>query len=930
MRSGIKAILRIYILSRMFLTLPCQCATAAEPEMTFRHLTVTEGLSQSTVLAITQDRLGKIWVGTQNGLNVFDGYEFKTYYTDAADSLSLPDNHIISLSMGKNGDLWIGTSSGLAGYDFETGHFSSFPVRDKGHIYSILEAEEQLLLSTDHGLWYYSPADGHLSRSSFIGDRPVRSAYFADGTYVVATDRGLISIEGDKFQDVEAFRGMDVYAVAQVGGTGWWIGTYGNGLFRTDSHFNIIRQYTRQSGDLPSNHIRVLQTDGYGRLWVGTYEGLAIYDDISGSFRTYVHTDEATSLSHNSIRAIFVDGQNGVWMGTWFGGVNYWNRQDDKLRTVSLSGSRVYGFVSCLEEDPYYGCIWIGTNDDGVWKYYPEQDRMEPLDMHGAEGNIKCISIGSDGYLYVGTHLGGLLRIDRRTGRIRTFNIGDKVTINNSCYSLMEEKPSRWWAGTLDGLFLFDSARETFSTHPAALLEPRLAHDQISCLLKDSKERIWIGTDVSLYMYLPTEGKLLRSNDLFPELKLGDYHVTRILQDRSGNIWIATKRGLIRYQENGSSRLYTTKDGLPNDQVCAILDDESGILWMSTGSGICRLDPDNGAIRSVGRSRKNEYNQGACCAGSDGYFNFGGLGGITRFRPHDMYSNPFTPKAFFEEASVNGKGSCKIRRDADGNMTYAELSPDVNNFSVSWSVVNPLSYGDNTFRYRLEGFDNSWYETSARHTGYSNLPPGRYSLHLRVSNSEGLECKEETVLDLRVRPRWWQTTVARIAWLLLGILIAIAAAWLIASRISTGIKLEQEKRERKRLQDSLDQTRALLVRQFSGNDSGNMLSADEEFLKKAVQTVEENIDNENFSSSDFAAKMLMSRSNLYLRITTLTGESATQFIRRIRLEKACQLLLERKYSIAEISAKVGFGSPSYFTTAFKKNVGCLPTEYGRK
>ncbi len=905
-------------------------AAAVEMDMTFRHLNVADGLSQNTVLAIEQDRQGNIWFGTQNGINVYDGYEFRTFYSHAADSLSLPNNSIMALLMGSDGRMWIGTASGLSSYDFSQRVFRRHPHGDAGRIHSIAEADGRLILSTDQGLWYYDPDDGRFSKETATEGRLVHSTFYSDGVLLIASDRGLLRLEGDKVQEVEAFAGMDIYAIAQIGGTGWWIGTYGNGLYRTDSRFNVIRHYGNREGGLPSDYIRIMKTDGYGRLWVGTYDGLAVYDDLNGRFRTYTHSDNPSSISHNSVRSIFVDAQKGVWVGTWFGGVNYWNRQDDKLRTIRLPGKDIYGFISCLTDDPGQGLIWVGTNDDGIWRYYPDEERLEQLDLKGASGNIKCILPCSDGYLYAGTHLGGLLRIDKKNGRLASrFDVNEKLPINNGCYSLLEHSPGKLWVGTLAGLLTMDLGSGRFDVHPAALLEPRLRHSLINCMLRDNRDQLWIGTDSGLYLYLKGEEEVRDTKELIPGLNLGDIHVNQILQDRSGNVWVASKQGLIRFRENGEVQHYDTAAGLPNDQVCALLDDDTGLVWLTTGAGLCSLDPDSGAIRCISHSSKNGFNQGAGCAGHDGHFYFGSLGGITRFRPHDMYANPFSPKPFFSEAEVSGKGSGEMVWDDNGNLTSLVLSPETNMFTVRWSVVNPLSYGDNVFSYVLDGFDENRYETRSRQVSYSNLPAGKYTLRLKAANNEAVYCKEEAVLALTVLPHWWERQSAKMLFILLGAILTAGVFWLISTLKRTRLELKTEIREREMAEDNLSQTRDLLMRQLSPF-VGKTVSADEEFLKKATKVVEDNIDNENFSSEDFARQMLMSRSNLYLRITAITGESATQFIRKIRFNKACQLLRERSHSIAEISAMVGFSSPSYFATSFKKNVGCLPTEYVRQ
>ena len=170
-------------------------AAAVEMDMTFRHLNVADGLSQNTVLAIEQDKLGNIWFGTQNGINVYDGYEFRTFYYHAADSLSLPNNSIMALLMGSDGRMWIGTASGLSSYDFSQRVFRRHPHGDAGRIHSIAEADGRLILSTDQGLWYYDPDDGRFSKETATEGRLVHSTFYSDGVLLVASDRGLLRLE---------------------------------------------------------------------------------------------------------------------------------------------------------------------------------------------------------------------------------------------------------------------------------------------------------------------------------------------------------------------------------------------------------------------------------------------------------------------------------------------------------------------------------------------------------------------------------------------------------------------------------------------------------------------------------------------------------------------------------------------------------------
>ena len=897
--------------------------------MTFRHLGVGDGLSQSSVLAISQDRMGNIWMGTRSGLNVYDGYGFRTYHAGAPGGNSLPDSNIQSLLMGSDGRMWVVTATGLCCYDFAQGRFLDLRVPECQRIRCISEEDGRLLLGSEHGLWIYEPETGAYERDSFIADRQVHSVLYRNGIRMTATDKGLAVTESGVSRYEPTFEGMDIYAIEQIGGTGWWIGTYGHGLYRTDSRMNVVKHYDMAGGDLPSDYIRVMKTDGYGRLWVGTYDGLAVFDDVNGRFRKYIHDDTPSSISHNSIRDIFVDDQKGVWLGTWFGGANYWNRQNDKLRSVPLTGPGVYGFVSCLTQDSFSSDIWVGTNDDGIWRYSPESGYLERINMPGASGNIKCISTGSDGKLYAGAHLGGLIIFTRDGKKAATINVNSSVPLSNSCYSLLESHPGYWWVGTLEGLMYYNSNEGRIGKHPAARLDPRLERSLICCLLRDGKGRIWIGSDAGLMMMPPEGDRILGFRDGDGDTAFPETAVHYILEDKSGTIWAATDAGLLQYLENGSFRAFTTADGLPNDRICALLDDGSGKLWITTGGGLCSLDTDNWTFRTAWYSPENEYNEGACCAGSDGFFNFGGLSGITRFRPRDMISNPFSPQPYITSIDSGTGDITEVERSPEGGIMRADISQDTNMFSISYSVFNPFSFGNNRFSYSLEGFDDSWHETSSRQVSYTNLPPGRYTFRLKSANSEGSWCRREVTLDLRVRPHWWQTRAAGIIWGLLALALIFAIIGLIINYIRTRLQLSFERAERLQIEDNLKHTRELMLQQYSGTGARESVSADEEFLRRAVSTVEENIDNENFSSSDFADAMCMSRSKLYLKINAITGESAAQFIRKVRFKRACELISEHKYSMAEISSMVGFSSPSYFATSFKKYVGVLPTEYAR-
>ena len=914
--------MRRLILILTFFALVPSSLSATGSDMAFRHLSVSDGLSQSTVRAIEGDLLGNIWFGTGNGLNMYDGYGFTVYYKDASDSSSLADNSIFSLELSSSGKLWIGTSTGLSCRNFNSGKFINYniPGGDR-QVLDIYESFGILYIATGNGLLCFDEESGSFGTIEALeGLKNIRYINMSDAGLLIATNNGLyVYNKGENVSlfEVPSFKGLDISSIEPVS-TGYWIGTHGHGLFRTDSDFNIIRFFSSHGKDhIPSDYIRTMNLDSYGRLWVGTYDGLAIYDDLSGTFSEYTHSKSPGSLSHNSVWSIYTDSQRGIWIGTYYGGVNWWNKQADKFRLVNLGNSEgryAYGYINCLTAAS--SSVWAGTNDDGLFRYdlesgsltrfYSGNVRTSSVPM---SDNIKCILEEPDGDLYVGTHLGGLLKLNPKTKTASVYGLNNISPVYNGCYSILDNNDGTLLIGSTYGLFVFDKSSGIFRQHESVKSNEKLAGCLVSKLLRCNDGSILVGTDSGLYG-IPKSGQGIKD---FSEkdIRIAGACVYDIMQDSSGTIWVGTNIGLLK-SDGEKLNLYTTADGLSNDYVFGILEDEFFSLWLSTGKGLCSLDKTRTSFKKYelsGGTHQNEFSPGAACKNPDGSFVFGGLNGMTLFKPLDIFDNPWVPKPYVYDISVlynqlKPRGDVNIRRKNTGAVSSAEISVRNNIFTIKFTVSNPLSEGHNSFSYRLDGFDENWFDTSSREVTYSNIRPGKYEFRIKAANNDGIWSKEGEKVIINILPQWWRTSRA----LILFLAILTVALFLI-------YKKSGDLRER-------------LINRSSGEDSVEEEHIDEnEFLARAKEIVLANIANPDFSSDDFAGAMFMSRSKLYLKFKNSGEESAAQFIRRIRLEKACQLILQQKFSVAEISEMVGFSSPSYFSAIFKKNMGCLPTEY---
>lgn len=802
---------------------------AGAREITFRQLSVDRGLSQSTVTAMAQDRQGNLWLGTRDGLNRYDGYAFRAFHADPSDSLSLADNAIIALRMADNGRLWIGTESGLSCYDFQEQRFYNFTVeRLRVPVFDIVEAGEMLYLASDEGLILFDTSRGRVTEVLLSGIRVRSLLSVANGSaLLLGTENGLyryVPARHETLRLAGEIPSYDFSSIVAAPSGGYWISTHGNGLLRLDEELHLQHHYrTATHRGLASDYIRTLRVDPEGLLWIGTYNGLTIHDEAEGSFSRYLHTPgDVSSISHNSVWSIFVDNQQGVWIGTYYGGVNYYHplvTRFRRLRCDNHSSQPLDGTVSCIVEDGTSGDLWVGTNDDGLFRYEAATGRFvrqNDPSLHMAEGirmadNIKSILPDGEKGLWVGTHIGGLSYLNRATRRIENFPIQASLPINNGCYALLSTEDGKGiWVGTLGGLMHFDKASRRFTRHAAAEREKRLASSQIMALMRDREGAVWVGSDQGLYRSSADglEVRPLSGLKLADGTSFGNPFVQSILEDSEGRIWVGTKQGLYRYdQKAGELKRYTQREGLPNDHIFAILEDDDHRLWISTNNGLSSLDMVGERFRNYDQQEGlsgNQFHIQAACRDHFGNFYFGGLGGITAFRPSEMQDNPYAPRPYVVDltlfdGSAPENREVKRERTSTGELSKASLSVRHNLVRIHFSAANLLAGDRNLYRYTLEGFDDRWWITSQREAAWSNLSPGDYRFRLQAANSDGLWSEEEALLEIRVEPRWWQTLGARILFfvLLLGAFWALVR--IITSRMKMRLELDMERKEKERI-----------------------------------------------------------------------------------------------------------------------------------
>ena len=654
-------------------------------------------------------------------------------------------------------------------------------------IYSVCRMNDGFLLGTSEGVYFYYERNENVTRL-------------------------LLQLKGEVISDM--------FYDDRTGNC--WLASLTNGVYCVDNNFQIKRHYNKQNTPayFLTNSVRTLCQDDKGRIWIGTMEALLILEPETESFQICGFSPEdPTSLGHNSIRSILKDNQGGMWVGTFYGGLNYFHPLAPafgRLQHSTWQNSLSDNTVSCIAEEPDSENLWIGTNDGGL-NYYNRKTGAFSFFRAGTSANslksdnIKCIWTDKDGSVYIGTHGGGLSRLNRQSGRIETYDFPHSISLNNSCYSLLDGADGTLWVGGMNGLYLLDKRTGVLSLHPLAKKHGKLENVLIYTLFRDSKGRIWIGTEESLFLY--ADGKLEELHLSSSAYLHGLIQAFCVLEDSHHDIWVGTSTGLYRYKEGTSTawEQYTMKDGLPNDFIYSILEDERGRLWLTTNKGLACFNREEGTFLNYTKQDglpHDQFNYYGACKAQDGTFFLGSLGGVVYFKPYELGDNPYSPNAVVTGAVVFNQvitdmKSDRVRyyQDEQGRMLGMSFPSDQKLFNIRFAVINYLAGKRNQFIYKLEGFETEWNysrHVSFARASYSNLPPGEYVFKVKACNNNGKWSEATTEFFVHIIPMWYQTWWAKTLFVLfsVGLLVFIVYFFIARAKMKMQVRIEQIERSK--------------------------------------------------------------------------------------------------------------------------------------
>ena len=743
----------------------------AQYHILFNHLTDANGLSQSSVTCIFQDSKGFMWFGTQDGLNRYDGYNFKVFKNDPSDTTSLSENFIFSIYEIPSGQLYIETQSGiLHQYNART---ESFRVvnREKTNLNTARFNTVSALLQETSGVTW----TGGLSR--------------ATGLKRTDTKTGQTVIYKNDPADPSSLSDDKVYSIYRDRSGNLWIGTF-NGLDRfdeTSGKFIHYRNDPNNPNSLPDNWVWPIYEDSQGYLWIGTVKaGISRFDPKTNSFRNYKNDpNDPTSLSSNFIFSIYEDQSGIIWVGTNMGGINYFHPlansfehyQNDSENKNSLSDNSINSLLVDRS-----GVYWIGTNEGGLNKFDYKKKLFtsythNPNNPNSLTSNaIQSLMEDRSGQLWIGTFSNGLNAFDRKTGTFKHYlhNPDDPNTItDNRIYALLEDKNDNIWIGTYaGGLNKLNKLTGKVISYQHKEDDPSsISSNATWAIGQDKSGKLWIGTfGGGLNIFNPDNQTFNHyKNNPNDSTSIVDNNIIRVFKDSKGNMWLGTTKGLSRYfQESDHFKNYTEKDGLSNSYVYGIIEDDNGNLWLSTNNGLSKFNPETETFKNYYYKdglQGNEFNHNAYAKDNKtGNLLFGGPNGFNVFNPANLKENTYLPPIEFTNYlrynTDDEEGKPIIEKGIAARDTIFLTHKD-NIITLEFAALSYYNNSENQYRYILEGFNENWIQLGNNHSvTFTNLSAGEYNLKVMGSNNDALWNEEGTSLMIEVFPPWWKTKIA--------------------------------------------------------------------------------------------------------------------------------------------------------------------------
>ncbi len=742
----------------------------------FERITTDNGLSQSDINAIHQDKDGFMWFCTHDGLNRYDGYSFKIFKPEANNPNSISSNLIFDIEEDQNANLWIGTTGGgLVFFNRSTEEFTTYN-NDPNNINSINsdyistvyhDKENRLWIGTNNGL---NMLDLNNTRKSiifkrfkaqqepFVANINIRSvnAIYEDtkGQVWIGGYGGLYKLSresnGDTyFRYVNNDIGLPNVAVREIKEkNGRLLIATNNGLYIQSKNSNTLKVERVIEGSFNNLLIdkNIIWTGTENGLWKIEYASLNDMPQVTHKFM--YDPKDLNSISKNNVISLFKDKTGIIWAGTNGGGVNKFDpsrKQFVHVRKTLDENSLSYDKIRSFYEDSN-NILWVGTEGGGLNRLNSKHNYNHYLKYNNLKNvyAIEELKRGNKKYLlYGGQGNPSLFELDITNPNPSDVKKARPITeFGNSIFSLLKDSRGYLWIGTYNGgLYRWILDERSMAYKKTNFINDindmySISGNIIRNIFEDSNGNMWFATNNGLSMLSKSE--INKDDSQFTvfrkafndEMSLSHNYILSIQEDKNNNIWVGTfGGGLNKLTKNVDGvyevvNVYSEKNGLPNNVIKGILEDNGGNLWLSSNKGLSKFNSESEEFKNYDVNdglQSNEFQELAYMKSDNGDFLFGGVNGFNVFQPMDLRDNTFIPETvitkFFvsnEEVNVGQKFDDKVLLNKTVNETeQINLKHFQNNISFEFAALHYAAPEKNKFKYKLEGFDNNWESTSA-------------------------------------------------------------------------------------------------------------------------------------------------------------------------------------------------------------------------
>ena len=762
----------------------------------FNHIKTINNVEIGEVNTITQDKMGFIWFGTNNGLHRYDGYELKTYKHQENNENSLSNNSVIKILSDDNYNLWLATyGGGLNKLNLNNEKFT--------HFKTIPDAEHSLKTNR---LWNLHPD--------------------TNDQILISSHRGLDIFDKQKQVNHRVSHKDDIpLDVAQAGiwvtfkdsKNHLWLGTLGNGVYIYDEKNESVKQIQQKNdhSGLIHNFVRTITEDVNGNIWIGTDGGISVFNNKSNTYKHYSHIENDTSsVSGNDINKIFLDSANRIWIGTYGQGLNLYNPDSDTFTRFNESNLSA-NIINDIFQDTN-SVLWFAT-EQGIFQLTPSAETFSRYSVKQDKNvAISAIFASNDEHLWLGTNLGvykkalnedkftlvlpqitdsssitedkkhniwiashssGLHKVSKDDELIRSFSRETGDLQSNSISTVVFDEQNNIWVGLIKqqankgGFILLDETAGTLSNF--------FEKENVVDILEISKIHILIATnDFGVAIYNKKSKELFKINKAGnSNIDANRLQVTSLFKDSHSRIWITTDgNGLWQYNPQLKNLIHHPKVKI--EHIRGMSESMNSMLWLTSAGKLTSYQPETQKTQKTQNFKvshglaNTSFTKNTIISDKNSDIYLGTNDGLISFSPTEVNTNSIVPRTIVTDVKVLNKPvSISTKKNSILSRSIEVTNKIILNhqdylFSFKFSSLNFIDPNNSLFKYKMVGLDKEWLSTNStnRVATYTTLPHGDYIFKVRSSSADGVWDTEGTSVQVKIRPPFWLTKQAYVVY----------------------------------------------------------------------------------------------------------------------------------------------------------------------